>query len=38
MMLRKSDQVIPDEATIADTINKYFVNITKKLKLKPAET
>ena len=25
-------------STTADTVNKYFVNITKKLKLKPTET
>ena len=38
MMLSENDQIIPDETTIADTMNKYFVNITKKLKLKQTET
>ena len=33
MMLSESDQIISDEATIADTMNKHFVKITKKLKL-----
>ena len=36
-MLGKNDQVISDEATISDTMNKHFVNITKKLKLKQSE-
>ena len=30
MMLSENDQIISDETTIADTMNKYFVNITKK--------
>ena len=38
MMLSESDQILSDEATIADTMNKHFVNITKKLKLKQSET
>ena len=38
MMLSESDQIISDEATIAHTMNKHFVNITKKLKLKQSET
>ena len=38
MMLSENDQIISDETTIADTMNKHFVNITKKLKLKPTET
>ena len=38
MMLSENDQVISDETTIADTMNKYVVPITKKLKLKPRET
>ena len=29
--------MISDETTIADVVNNYFVNITKKLKLKPTE-
>ena len=37
-MHSESDQIISDEATIADTMNKHFVNITKKLKLKQSET
>ena len=42
MMLSGNDQIISDETTIADTMNKYFVNITlstslKKLKLKQTE-
>ena len=38
MMLSENDQIISDETTIADTMNKYFVSITKKLKLKQSET
>ena len=38
MMLSENDQTISDETTIADTMNKYFANITKKLKPKPIET
>ena len=38
MMLSENDQIISDETTIADTMNKYFYNITKKLKLKQPET
>ena len=38
MMLSENDQIISDETTIADTMNKYFINITKKLKLKQSET
>ena len=38
LSLSESDQIISDETTIADTMNKHFVNITKKLKLKPTET
>ena len=37
MILRENDQIISDQRTIADTMNKHFVNITKKLKLKPTE-
>ena len=33
----ENDQIISDETTIADTMNKHFVNVTKKLKLKPTE-
>ena len=38
MMLSEKDQIISYETTVADTMNKYFVNITKKLKLKLTET
>ena len=38
MMLSENDQIISDETTIAVTMNKYFVNISKKLTLKPTET
>ena len=38
MMLSENDQIISDETAIADTKNKYFVNITKKSKLKQSET
>ena len=38
MMLSENDQIISDETTIADTMSKYFVNITNKLKLKQSET
>ena len=38
MMLNENDQIISDETTTADTMNKYFVSITKKLKLKQWET
>ena len=38
MMLCENDQTISDEATIVDAMNKHFVNITKKLKLKQTET
>ena len=38
MMLSENDQIISDETTIADTMNKHFVITTKKLKLKPTET
>ena len=38
MMLSGNNQIISDETTFADTMNKYFVNIAKKLKLKPTET
>ena len=37
-MLSENDQIISDETTIADTMNKYFVNITIKLKRKKTET
>ena len=37
MILSENDQIISDQRTIADTMNKHFVNITKKLKLKPTE-
>ena len=37
-MLSENDQIISDVTTIADTMNKYFVKITKKLKFKPTET
>ena len=36
-MLSEIDQIISDEITIADTMNKYFVNITKKSKLDPTQ-
>ena len=38
MILSENDQKLSDGTTIADTMNKHFVNITKKLKLKPTET
>ena len=38
MMLSEKEQIISYETTVADTMNKYFVNITKKLKLKLTET
>ena len=38
MMLGENDQIISNETITADTMNKHFVNITKKLKLKPTET
>ena len=38
MMLSENDEIMSNETTIADTMNKHFVNITKKLKLKPTET
>ena len=38
MMLSEKDQIISYETTVADTMKKYFVNITKKLKLKLTET
>ena len=38
MMLSENSQRIYDETTIAETINKQFVNVIKKLKLKPTET
>ena len=38
MMLSENDHIISDEVTIGVTMNKHFVNITKKLKLKPTET
>ena len=37
-MLSKNDQIISDQTAVADIMNKYLVNITKKLKLKPTET
>ena len=37
-MLNENDQIISDETTTADTMNKYFVSITNKLKLKQLET
>ena len=33
MILSENDQIISDQRTIADTMNKHFVNITKKLNL-----
>ena len=38
MMLGENDQIISNETITADTMNKHFVNITKKLELKPTET
>ena len=35
-MLNENEQIISDEITIAE--KKHFVNITKKLKLKPTES
>ena len=32
------NQIISAETTIVDAINKHFVKITKKLKLRPTET
>ena len=37
-MFSENDQIISDETTIADTVNKRFVNITEKLKFKQTET
>ena len=37
-MLSENDQIISDETTIADTMNKHFATIIKKLKLKPTGT
>ena len=37
-MLSENDEIVSEETAIADTMNKYFVNITRKLKLKPTET
>ena len=37
-MFSENNQMISDETTIADTMNNYFVNITKKSKLKQTET
>ena len=36
-MLSEIDQIISDDITIADTMNKHFVNITKKSKLDPTQ-
>ena len=36
-MLSEIDQIIPDEITITDTMNKHFVSITKKSKLDPTQ-
>ena len=38
MIFSENDQITPDQATIAGTVNKYFFSITKKVKLKPTET
>ena len=38
MMLCENDLIISDEITIADTLCKHFVNITKRSQLKPTET
>ena len=38
MMHSENDEIVSEETAIADTMNKYFVNITRKLKLKPTET
>ena len=38
MMFSENDEIVSEETAIADTINKYFVNLTRKLKLKPTET
>ena len=38
MMFSEKDEIISYETTVADTMKKYFVNITKKLKLKLTET
>ena len=35
-MFSKNDQKISDETTIADTVNKNFVNITKKFKIQTS--
>ena len=37
-MLSENDQIIFDKKTIADTVIKYFVNITKNLKFKAIQT
>ena len=38
LMFSENYQIISDETTIADTVNKRFVNITEKLKFKQTET
>ena len=38
MMLSANDQIISDETTLADTMNRHLVIITIKLKLKLTET
>ena len=37
-MLSENNQIIFDEKAIADTMIKYFVNITSKLKFKSIQT
>ena len=37
MMLGENNQIISDETTIAATMKKHLVIITRKLKLKPTE-
>ena len=37
-MLSENDQIISAETIIIETMNKHFVSITKKLKLKLTET
>ena len=38
MMRSENDQITSDKTAIADTMNKQFVNITDKFKLKPTTT
>lgn len=37
-MRSENDQITSDKTATADTMNKQFVNITEKFKLKPTTT